>query len=95
MFTRCIGDLDTGLKTYTYWSGAGVGSGAYGEIGWHAMQTTEDTRMMVPSKLADLRDVPLAELPILSTVTLDEALGRVIPDPHAAAVPVAAFSSAI
>ena len=45
------------------------------------MQTTVDTRMIVPSKLADLRDVPLAELPILSTVTLDEPLGRVISDP--------------
>ena len=33
---------------------------------------------MVPSKLVDLRDVPLAEMPILSTVTLDEALGCVI-----------------
>jgi hypothetical protein len=59
------------------------------------MQTTEDTRTMVPSKLADLRDVPLAELPILSMVTLDEALSRVIPDPQDAAAPVAAFQSAI
>lgn len=57
------------------------------------MQTTVDTRMIVPSKLADLRDVPLAELPILSTVTLDEPLGRVISDPQAAVR--AAFSSAI
>jgi hypothetical protein len=59
------------------------------------MQTTEDTRMMVPSKLADLRDVPLAEMPSLSMVTLDDALGRAVRDPRAAAVPAAAFSSAI
>jgi hypothetical protein len=58
------------------------------------MQTTEDTRMMVPSKQADHRDEPLAEMPILSMVTLDELLGLAIPDGQAAA-PVAAFSSAI
>jgi FXSXX-COOH protein len=72
-----------------------VGSGAYGEIGGHAMQTTEDLSATVPSKLANLRDVPLADLPALSMVTLDEALGRLIPDPQAAAAPVAAFQSAI
>ena len=49
--------------------------------------------MMVPSKLADRRDVPLAELPILSMVTLDEAL--VVPGAPGAAAPVAAFSSSI
>lgn len=72
-----------------------VGSGADGEIGWHAMQTTVDTRMMIPSKLADLRDVPLAELPIPSTVTLDEERGRVMPGLRAAPAPIAAFQSAI
>ena len=40
--------------------------------GERAMQTTEDTRMMDPSKLADRRGAPLAEMPILSMVTLDE-----------------------
>lgn len=59
------------------------------------MQTTDLIRTTVPSKLVDLRDVPLAEMPTLSTVTLDEALGRVIPDSQVAPVPVAAFSSAI
>ena len=59
------------------------------------MQTTEDISTTVPSKLADLRNVPLAEMPNLSIVTLDEALGRVIPDPQADAMPAAAFQSAI
>lgn len=59
------------------------------------MQTTEDISTTVTSKLADLRDVPLAEMPNLSIVTLDEALGRVMPDPRAGALPAAAFQSAI
>jgi FXSXX-COOH protein len=59
------------------------------------MQTTGDIGTTVPSKQADLRNVPLAEIPTLNTVTLDEALGRVMPDPQAAPVPVAAFNSAI
>lgn len=59
------------------------------------MQTTEDISTTVSSELADLRDVPLAEMPALSMVTLHEALGRVIPVPQAAAMPAAVFQSAI
>ena len=60
------------------------------------MQTVEDIRTTVPSKIADLRDVPLAELPTLSRATLEETLGRVVPGPEQVApVPVAAFQSAI
>jgi len=60
------------------------------------MQTIEDIAVAVPSKLADLRDVPLAEMPTLSGATLEEALGRVVPGPEQVApVPVAAFQSAI
>jgi hypothetical protein len=59
------------------------------------MQTTEVMRTTVPSKLADLRGVPLAEMPTLSTVTFDEALGRVILAPQTTPAPGAAFSSAI
>jgi len=60
------------------------------------MQTTDLIRKAVPSKLSDLRDVPLGEMPSLSMATLDEAVGRVIPGPQQAApVPVAAFQSAI
>jgi hypothetical protein len=66
-----------------------------GEIGWHSMQTTEDINTAVPSKLADLRDVPLAEMPTLSMVTLDEAFGCIISGPEASPVLVAAFNSAI
>ena len=55
-----------------------------------------DTIARVPSRLADLRSVPLADLPGLDAVTLGEAVGRVIPDAdQAAPVPVAAFQSAI
>jgi hypothetical protein len=58
------------------------------------MQTTEVMKMPVPSKLADLRDVPLAEMPTLSTVTLDEARGRVIPNRQQTPA-LATFNSAI
>jgi FXSXX-COOH protein len=50
----------------------------------------------VPSKLPDLRGLPLADLPGLDAATLGEAVGRVIPDAEQAApIPVAAFQSAI
>jgi hypothetical protein len=59
------------------------------------MQITDLIRTAaVPSNLADLRDVPLADLPDLGAI-LDKALSGVMPDPQAALVPVAAFSSAI
>jgi len=55
-----------------------------------------DTSEVIPSRLADLRDVPLAEMPALSRTTLEETLGRVVPGPdQVAPVPVAAFQSAI
>jgi FXSXX-COOH protein len=44
------------------------------------------------SALEDLREVPLGEL---VHADLGAALGRVLPDPEAVVVPVAAFSSAI
>jgi hypothetical protein len=59
------------------------------------MQTTEVMKTTVPSKLADLRDVPLAEVATRSTVIFDEALGRVIPAPQATPAPGAKFNSAI
>jgi hypothetical protein len=90
-----FGDPGKRLQNYTCRRTHHLGAGAYGEIGWHAMQTTQDISTTVPSKLADLHDVPLAEMPALSMVTLDDALGRVIPGPQAAAVPVMAFQSAI
>jgi FXSXX-COOH protein len=55
-----------------------------------------DTITRVPSKLADLRSVPLADMPGLDAVTLESAVGRVIPDSdQAAPVTVAAFQSSI
>lgn len=71
------------------------GAGALGEIGWHVMHITEDISRTVPSKLADLRDVPLAEMPTLSAVTLDEAFDGIMPGSKAVPVPVMAFASAI
>lgn len=59
------------------------------------MQATCEIAETFRSKVADLRRVPLAEMPALSTVTLDEALRRVLPAPGTAPVPVAAFSSSI
>jgi len=60
------------------------------------MQTIDVIRDAVPSQLPDLREIPLAETPSLSRVTLGAALRRVMPGPQEAApVPVAAFQSAI
>jgi FXSXX-COOH protein len=48
------------------------------------------------SRVLDSRDVPLAELSVLSVANLDETLGRLLPKPEQAApVPVASFQSAI
>ena len=52
------------------------------------MSTDPDLRGV----LADVRDVPLREL---VHADLGAVLGRVLPDPEAVVVPVAAFSSAI
>jgi hypothetical protein len=59
------------------------------------MQTTGDIGTTVPSKQADLRNVPLAEMPALSK-EFGEAPGPVLTDGITGhPVPVAAFSSAI
>jgi FXSXX-COOH protein len=55
---------------------------------------TTDT-LATASAVADLRDVPLAELPALGMDVLGRTIGRVLPDPSAGAVPVAAFQSSI
>ncbi len=56
------------------------------------MRSTDEASR-VASAVLDLRQVRLAE--VLTPVTLDKALQRVIPDNLTAQVPVAAFSSAI
>jgi hypothetical protein len=48
----------------------------------------------VPSELADLRQIPLQEMPSLPAVTLDRAVRRVLPGKPAARRG-ASFSSAI
>jgi len=58
------------------------------------MHVTDDPRMAVSSKLADLREVPLAEMPGWGMMTNDLP-GRVLPGVRAAPVPVAVFQSAI
>lgn len=46
----------------------------------------------VPSKLADLSGVPLGDIGVAD---LEQMLGRLLPDPKAKPVPVAAFNSAL
>lgn len=51
---------------------------------------------MVPSELADLRGVPLQDMPTLAPMTLDRAVQRVLPGARTETVHKgAAFSSAI
>jgi FXSXX-COOH protein len=57
------------------------------------MRSTDEAA--VSSVLLDFRDVPLAQMPTLSTVSLEGALRRVLPDSALNPVPVAAFQSAI
>ncbi len=59
------------------------------------MIATDETRSALPTALVDLRDVPLVEMPVLSTSLIGMALERVMPDPSAYSVPVSAFQSAI
>ena len=50
---------------------------------------------LVVSSLADIRDTPLADLAEMSPGVVDEAIRRILPESPVAAVPVAAFQSAI
>lgn len=70
-------------------------AGAFGEIGWRAMQTTDDFGLTVASQQEDLREVPLADMPALSSATRDEMLRRVMRNPGTAPVPGMKFGSAI
>jgi FXSXX-COOH protein len=57
---------------------------------------TEATKQSeYPTDVADLRRVPLAEVPLLSVETLDSTLGRLVRHSPAEPVRVAAFNSAI
>lgn len=57
------------------------------------MISVDDRPELIPSALADLRDLPLATIPELDAGVLDEATRRVLPETPS--VPVAAFNSAI
>jgi FXSXX-COOH protein len=59
------------------------------------MVPTEELRPVYSSAMADLRDIPLAEMPALGLDVLGRTIGRVLPDPSTAPVPVAAFQSSI
>lgn len=59
------------------------------------MIATDEKRSEYPSELADLRQVPLADVQTLSDDVLDSALRRVVPNSLADQLPVAAFNSAI
>jgi FXSXX-COOH protein len=45
--------------------------------------------------MADLRDIPLAEMPALGLDILGKTIGRVLPGPSVMSVPVAAFQSSV
>jgi hypothetical protein len=49
----------------------------------------------VSSAVLDLRQVSLAAMPTLGTISLDKTLARILPDPSVNTVPVAAFNSAV
>jgi hypothetical protein len=55
------------------------------------MIATDDKRPGYPSVLADLRQVPLADVSALS----EDMLRRLVPAPLAGQVPVATFNSAV
>jgi FXSXX-COOH protein len=59
------------------------------------MVPTEELRPAYVSTMADLRDIPLAEMPALGLDVLGRTIGRVLPAPSANPVPVAAFQSSI
>jgi FXSXX-COOH protein len=59
------------------------------------MVPTKELRPAHASAMADLRDIPLAEMPALGLDVLGRTIGRVLPDPSTNRVPVAAFQSSI
>jgi FXSXX-COOH protein len=59
------------------------------------MVPTEELRPAYASAMTDLRDIPLAEMPALGLDVLGRTIGRVLADPSANPLPVAAFQSSI
>jgi FXSXX-COOH protein len=58
------------------------------------MAPTEELRPAI-SSMADLRDVPLAEMPALGLGVLGRTIGRVLPASSSNHLPTAAFQSSI
>lgn len=59
------------------------------------MVRNEELRSAVPTSVADLRDIPLAELSALGSHLLGSAIGRALPGDSADLVSAAAFQSSI
>jgi FXSXX-COOH protein len=59
------------------------------------MVPTEELRPAHSSAMADLRDIPLAEMPALGLDVLGRTIGRVLPHPSSNYVPMGAFQSSI
>jgi hypothetical protein len=59
------------------------------------MPSAEDTPSEYTTELADIRRIPLADVPALDPGLLNGALGRLMPLAPAEPVPVASFNSAI
>jgi FXSXX-COOH protein len=59
------------------------------------MVPTEELRPAYSSAMADLRDIPLAEMPALGLDVLGRTIGRALADPSARPVSVSAFQSSI
>jgi hypothetical protein len=58
------------------------------------MVFTKELRPVYPSALADLRQIPLAEMPALGLDAL-KSIGRLLRDASVNRMPVAAFQSSI
>jgi FXSXX-COOH protein len=59
------------------------------------MKPTHEVQPPVSSVLADLRHLPLAQLPALGNIALSDTMRRVPPESPIVTVRVAAFNSAI
>jgi len=59
------------------------------------MVPTEELRPAHSSAMADLRDIPLAEMPALGLDVLARTIGRALPGTSPAPLPVGTFQSSI
>jgi FXSXX-COOH protein len=59
------------------------------------MVPTEELRPAYSSAMADLRDIPLAEMPALGLDELERTIGRVLPGASPAPLSAGTFQSSI